>query len=231
MRGEMEKKYLRMRKFMEFLFGVLSHTVVKGQEHVPAEGSFILATNHVSRLDSPVLLIATPRRVYGLVANKYRRFIGFNWLLKAVDPIWIRRGDFDREALMRALGVLRQGHALAIAPEGTRSDTGKLQNGKPGVAFLAARLGVPIVPVAITGTEKMLEDFKRLRRMHIHIKFGPLFRLPKEGKLSGDELEAYTELVMHRIAELLPAEYRGVYAGATLDSGESGETILVGQSA
>ena len=207
------KKYWNVYKLMKFFFRLLVDIQVEGRETLPNAGAFILATNHISRLDSPALMVASPRRLHALVADKYRNFIGYNWLLNAAGAIWIRRTEFDREGLLRAMQVLNEGHVLALAPEGTRSYKGcGLQPGKPGVAFLAARAHVPIVPVAVTGTDQMLESFKRLKRMPVKVKFGPPFRLPKEGRLSSRELDMYTELIMRRIANLLPLEYRGVYA-------------------
>lgn len=218
----MDEKYWNVCKWMKLGFRLLTKTEVVGSDNLPQEGAFILATNHISRLDSPALMIASPRRLYGLVADKYRNFIGYNWILNAAGVIWVRRAEFDREALLRAMQVLREGHVLALAPEGTRSYKGDgLQPGKPGGAFLAARAHVPIVPVAVTGTDKMLESFKHLKRMPVKIRFGLPFRLPKEGRLSSQDLDIYTELIMRRIADLLPSEYRGVYAdvGVTRQSG------------
>jgi 1-acyl-sn-glycerol-3-phosphate acyltransferase len=225
----MDKKYWDVCKWMKFFFRLVTETKIEGRDTLPLEGAFILATNHISRLDSPALMIASPRRLYGMVADKYRSFIGYNWLLNAAGVIWIRRAEFDREALLRAMRVLKEGHVLALAPEGTRSYKGSgLQPGKPGVAFLAARAHVPIVPVAVTGTDKMLESFKRLKRMPVRIRFGLPFRLPKEGRLSSQELDAYTELIMRRIADLLPSEYRGVYAdlGVANRTGGVGVTTM-----
>ncbi len=207
----MDKKYWHVYKGMKFLFRLLAHMTVEGLEYIPADGAFILATNHISRLDSPILMVASPRRLHALVANKYRNFIGYNWILNAAGAIWIRRSEFDREALLSAMRVLSEGQVLALAPEGTRSHTGQLQMGKPGVAFLAARAHVPIVPVGITGTDKMVEAFKRLRKMQVWVRFGTPFRLPKEGRLSSQELTEYTELIMRRIANQLPMEFRGQY--------------------
>ena len=208
----MEQEYQRVRKKVAFLFRLASQIEIEGIEHVPAQGGFLLATNHISRLDTPLLGVVSPRRVYGLVALKYKSFPPFRWLLERGGAIWVRRTEFDRHALLESLAVLKRGEVLGVAPEGSRSPTCTLQEGKPGAAFLAARTAVPIVPVAITGTERMLEDFRRLRRMRLRVVFGKPFHLPKEGRLTTEELESATELIMRRIAELLPVVYRGFYA-------------------
>ena len=207
----MEEAYWKMRRIIGWFFHLLSRIEVVGAEHIPQEGGCLLVTNHISRLDTPALLVAASRRVYPLAADKYKNFPVFNWLLNISEAIWINRSEFDREALLKSIEVLRRGDVLGIAPEGTRSPDGGLQKAKPGGAFLAARTGVVIVPVGITGTRSMLQDFSRLRRMQIRVTFGESFRLPKYGKLSADELAVAADMIMSRVAMLLPLPYRGIY--------------------
>ncbi|MBN2006100.1 MAG: 1-acyl-sn-glycerol-3-phosphate acyltransferase [Anaerolineae bacterium] len=203
--------YWKMRQVIGAIFRLLTRMEITGVEHIPAEGGCLLVTNHISRLDTPSLLVAAPRRIYPLAADKYKNFPVFNWLLNISEAIWINRTEFDREALLKSIDVLKRGEVLGIAPEGTRSRDGSLQKAKSGVAFLAARTGVPVVPVGITGTNTMLEDFSHLRRMRISVAFGEAFYLPKYGKLTADELDTTTDLIMGRLAALLPPAYRGVY--------------------
>ena len=102
---------------------------------------------------------------------------------------------------------------MGIAPEGTRArGPYALQEAKTGTAYLAARADVPIVPVGITGTEKIKRNLPRLRSTDIRIVIGKPFRLPESGYIRGAKLREYTDLIMQRIAELLPEEYRGAYA-------------------
>lgn len=206
--------YWKMRQVIGTLFRLLARMEITGAEHIPTEGGCVLVTNHISRLDTPALLVAAPRRIYPLAADKYKNFPLFNWLLNISEAIWINRAEFDREALLNSIAVLKRGDVLGIAPEGTRSPSGSLQRAKSGVAFLAARTAVPIVPVGITGTNTMLQDFLHLRRMHIRVAFGEAFYLPKSGKLTADELDTMTDLIMGRLAALLPPTQRGVYADA-----------------
>ncbi len=208
----MDRKFESFRKAVDFLVHLVSRLHVEGTENIPAEGGVILATNHISRLDTPVLGISCPRRVYGMVAEKYRAYPIFNWFLSMTDPIWVRRSEFDRGALLRSLEILKEGKVLGLAPEGTRSRTGALQPGKPGVAFIAARARVPIVPVGVTGTEEMMKRFRRFQRMRIHVVFGEPFHLPQEGRLRSEALAEATDEIMIRIARLLPPAYRGAYA-------------------
>ena len=210
--------YWDIRRMLTWLFKLLARVEVEGVERIPQTDGFLLVTNHTSRLDTPLLSVVSPRRIYPLTADKYRTFPVFNWILNVGEAIWINRSEFDREALVKSIDVLRRGDVLGIAPEGSRSPDGVLQRAKPGVAFLAARTGVSVVPVAITGTRSMAQDFRRLRRMRIRVVFGEPFRLPKYGKLSTDELAVATDLIMGRIAALLPPAYRGVYASSITES-------------
>ncbi len=133
--------------------------------------------------------------------------------LRVAGGIFVRRGEGDREARRQCLDVLHNGGILAIAPEGTRSRTGALQTAKAGIGYLAARSDAVIVPVAIWGVEH-LRDWLHLRKPTCYVSIGRPFRpeLPA-GKLSGQDLQQIADQVMVRIAELLPPDYRGVYAG------------------
>jgi 1-acyl-sn-glycerol-3-phosphate acyltransferase len=210
--------YWKMRKVIGWIFHLVSRFEVEGVENIPEEGGCLLVLNHISRLDTPALLVASPRRIYPLVADKYQTYPLFKWLLTIAEAVWISRSEFDRQALLASVDVLRRGDVLGIAPEGTRSPDGSLQKAKSGVAFLAARTGASILPVGITGTRSMLQSFVKLRRMHVHLKFGESFRLPKYGKLSADELAEATDLIMARVAAQLPPAYRGAYASFALES-------------
>ncbi|HJW83067.1 MAG TPA: lysophospholipid acyltransferase family protein, partial [Anaerolineae bacterium] len=124
---------------------------------------------------------------------------------------WIDRGEPSRESLRIALNELALGTAFGIAPEGTRSKTGKLLRGKTGAAYLVTRANVPILPAAIWGTEQIKHAVRRFRRCTVHLRVGVPFRLP-EGRADSVQLEEYTDVLMRKIAAMLPPEYRGEYA-------------------
>ncbi len=209
----MDKKYRRVRAVLRVLFHLLARKNVLGVDNIPKDGAFVLTTNHISRLDTPLLGATCPRQIHALVAAKYKDYPFFRWFVNAVDGIWVQRTAFDREALSKALRVLKEDGVLGIAPEGTRSPTGSLQQGRPGAAYIAARLSVPIVPVGIAGTEQLLQNLRRFRPAELRVAYGEPFRLPKSGRLNSEELAEATDLIMRRIATLLPSAYRGVYAG------------------
>jgi 1-acyl-sn-glycerol-3-phosphate acyltransferase len=205
------KMYYRLvRAIINILFGLLARREVVGRENVPEKGPYIIVCNHLSRFDPPLLLTVLPCRATVLAADKYRKSI-FGPLLSSMGAIFIRRGEVDRKALRECLAVLERGGILGVAPEGTRSRTKALQKGRKGVAYLVSRAGVPILPIAVTGTEKIAKAFMRLKRAEVRVVIGKSFTLPAKSKVRSRELEEFTDLIMRRIAELLPEEYRGVY--------------------
>ena len=124
-----------------------------------------------------------------------------------------RLGEVDRRALRKALAVLKDGGVLAMAPEGTCSDTGALQQGKEGTAYLAARTGAPLLPVVAYGQEKMFSTLLRGRRAEVHVIYGPPFALPSTpGRVSKRQLQEFTEQIMLGLAGMLPLACRGVYS-------------------
>jgi len=199
------------------LFNLLVDWSVSGVEHCPRYGPALLVNNHLSLLDPPLIFIALPVKVRVFAADKWQHgIIGF--LLRHVGgAIFVRRGEVDRHALQQALAALQRGEILGIAPEGTRSRTGTLQHGKPGVAFVASKANVPLIPVAVYGTEQGFWPLLRLHRPRMRVVIGEPFWLPDfningTGKKT-ERLQLQTDYIMNRLAALLPAEYRGVYSG------------------
>jgi 1-acyl-sn-glycerol-3-phosphate acyltransferase len=208
----MRKKLLRL--LVRFLFRLLTRLEIIGLDNIPQQGGCLLAVNHLSRLDPP-LVFALARRedVTAMVADNYQKRPFFRWIVNAVDGIWVDREDADFHALRRARDYLKAGHALGIAPEGTRSQTGGLLPGKTGTAYLADKAGVPVVPIGITGTDQAIRRLLRLQRPPIRILFGePIHLPPLERRSRAEDLERNTEIIMCHIAALLPPEHRGVYA-------------------
>ena len=136
--------YRVARGAIGILLRVLSRLDVQGREEIPAHGAYILVTNHLHWLDSPVVAVILPHRAYVFAGEKWEK----HWLLgpffHSLGAIFVRRGEVDRQALRQALAVLQGGGVLGMAPEGTRSKTGGLQRGRTGAAYLAYRAGVPV---------------------------------------------------------------------------------------
>ncbi|MEN4010782.1 MAG: lysophospholipid acyltransferase family protein [Chloroflexota bacterium] len=204
-----------LQNAVAFLIRALTRTKFIGIENFPPQDGVIVATNHTSRLDIPVLFVNPVRSdITALVADKYLKYPFFRWFTLAAGGIWLDRSKADFSAFGQALAVLQAGRALGIAPEGTRSETATLLEGKQGTVLLAHRARVPIVPVGISGTHTAQRAMLRLRRGEITVRFGKPFRLPPFSRDNREEdLQRQADEVMCRIAALLPPEYHGFYAG------------------
>lgn len=198
------------------LIKIVTQFKIENQGFLPREGGALVTTNHLSRLDTPLLLAITERNdLVAIVAKKYRQKPFFKWLLEKIGTmVWMDRETTDFSAIRDALNYLRQGALVGIAPEGTRSrDSKGLLEGKQGAALLAARAGVPIVPVGIIGSDKVNAGWLRLRRPPVTIRVGEPYTLPAMDREDRQAwLSRYTDEIMCRIAVLLPPEYRGFYA-------------------
>jgi len=195
------------------LFFLLTRLRVKGREHLPQEGGYIAAANHLSVIDVPLTYCLINRHdVTGLVAKAHRKNPLFRLLINLLGGIWLSREVIDPRALRAARDHLRGGGVLGIAPEGTRSQTGALIEAKTGVAFLADQAKVPIIPVAVAGTWQITTEILTLKRPVIQVNFGKPFTLPPVDRKSRDhDLKQNTDEIMCQLAALLPAENRGVY--------------------
>ena len=192
---------------------------LKGLEHILPNGPMVVVTNHLSSFDTlSIIALAPVRRATAFGAIEHRSDFIAGWALDRLGIIWVRRGEADREAIKIALDELKDGTALGLAIEGTRSRTGGLQAGKTGAAYLATRAHAPVLPMAVWGTEQVVKNLKRFRRSEVHIRVGPLIHLP-EGRANTTQLEAYTDQIMLTIAAMLPPEYRGVYRERVKDEG------------
>lgn len=202
-----------LTRIVKFLLHHLTRTEYVGIENMPRQGGMIIALNHLSQMDTP-LMLAQPGRgdLTALVTDKYKKFAFLRWFVESAEGIWIDRDRADFGAFRSGIEVLKAGKPLGIAPEGTRSKTAKLLPGKPGVNLLAMKSGAPIMPVAITGTEHAFRMIFTLRKPHMVARFGKPFHLPPLDRENRDEaLQRMTDEIMCRIAVMLPPEYRGAY--------------------
>jgi 1-acyl-sn-glycerol-3-phosphate acyltransferase len=204
-----------IQKLSKFVMPILADMQFEGLDNLPKEGGVIITTNHLSRMDIPFLFI-TPTRgdITALVTDKYKSYGFFRWFTESAEGIWIDRTKADFTALKQSLAVLRQGKALGISPEGTRSVNGELLEGKAGTAFIAVKAGVPIVPVGLSGTEEAFGRIKRFKKAKLVMRYGPAYTLPDIDRENRDEaLEKAVTEIMCRIAVLLPEKYHGFYHG------------------
>lgn len=181
-----------------------------GRENVPLTGGVILAPNHASLLDPPIVGCASPRRVttMGKAELFDQKWLGLKilgWIITRMATFPVKRGSSDRRALRRAAQVLKDGEALVIFPEGTRTRTGELGPGEIGIAMIAHGNKAPIVPVYLGGTGQALSPFHRgFRFVKTEVRFGkPLyFEAEYARKADRETLQAIADRVMAEIAAL-----------------------------
>ncbi|MGX7825200.1 lysophospholipid acyltransferase family protein [Actinokineospora sp. 24-640] len=213
--------YRALRVTLSSLARLILRPVVTGAELVPAKGPVILAINHLSVMDSFIVPMMLPRRVFFLAKAEYfqggsprKRMVGT--LFSALGAIPVDR-DNSRAALASldvAGEVLTRGDAFAIHPEGTRSLDGKLHRGRTGVAQLALEHRVPVVPVGLVGTDKMLPAGAKFpRRARVEVRFGEPIHFDRyEGLANSLPIRrAVTDEIMYAIMELSGQEYVDSY--------------------
>ncbi|NEM08818.1 1-acyl-sn-glycerol-3-phosphate acyltransferase [Geodermatophilus normandii] len=211
--------YLLARLLLRPLFRIVFRPRVRGRHNVPDTGAFIIASNHLSFIDSMAIPLSAPRRVRYLAKDEYftGRGVG-GWatrnLFTALGAMPVQReaSRAAQEALDTALGVLHAGEGFGIYPEGTRSRDGRLARGKTGVAWLALTAGCPVVPVGVTGTDRIQPVGARWPRPHrFSVTFGEPLTFPEHaGKArNGPARREVTDRIMEAIAELSEQEKAG----------------------
>lgn len=184
---------------------------VTGKERVPRSGPLIVVANHLNNADPPLLGGAIPRRLRFMA--KQELFDGrFGFIMRWYDAFPVRRFEADMAALRQAGVILKEGGALAMFPEGHRSHGEGMGEAFPGTALIALRSGATLLPVAITGTERITTPKVLLQHPPIRVTIGEPFTLPPADRIGKEQVQAGTEEIMRRIAALLPPSYRGVYS-------------------
>lgn len=199
---------------MRFIFDHFTRVEVTGNEFMPLSGGCLICVNHLAIFDPAVIYCFTGRSdLTALVAKKHQANPVLRWVVNVVGGIWINREEADTHAIRAAQDYLRSGGCLGMSPEGTRSPTKAMIEAKTGAAYLADRVRVPVVPVALQGTETIVACWKRLRKPTIRMIIGkPLLLPPVERKDRDAGLQRNTDEIMCQIALLLPEKYHGFYA-------------------
>lgn len=205
-----------LRFLIRILLKLIARFEIRGKENVPLTGGMILASNHIGILDILMVYFGIDRTdLFIPVAEKFEKIGWIRWIAKYLNFLFVDRFNPDLKAIRKMIALMEDGKCLVIAPEGTRSLTGSLNEGKPGVAYLAARSGFPVIPIAITGTadQVVLDNVKNFRKSYITLTGGKPFMIPPLPNKDRDvALQNYTEEIMCQIAALLPEQNRGVYA-------------------
>ncbi len=189
--------YKFLKVLLYGIFRVLFRLDIKGEEHIPLRGATVIASNHISLLDPPVLGVAATRKVHFMAKKElFVPVLGSFYRYLGAFPV--QRGGADRVAIKHGLELLRGGHCLAIFPEGTRSKTGLLGKAEPGALLMAGKTNACIVPACVLGT-----DLIRSGRLwpKVKVRFGPPLYFP-QGGLTKEILREHTDALMERIAAL-----------------------------
>ena len=214
----MSKGRLIFRRWVCFVLRVFlrlfTRLETKGLENIPQGGPLLVAFNHLAHLDAALVLPFLTQPVEGIALENLYHVPVTGQLLRLYGTIPIHRDQFDREVIRRALQALAEGKMLVLAPEARMSLTGALERARQGAAYLALSSGAPIMPVAITGTETVPSDLKRLRRPRLTVTFGEVIVTPPQAstpQARRQQVAEFTDEIMYSIAAMLPPKYRGVY--------------------
>lgn len=211
----MKPKIIRL--IISFLIRLVAKIKVYGLENFPESGACVAVGNHLGRLDAFLPFVYIQREdVTMIAADKYKKVPGLKYVLDALNGVWIDRYNADFSTIRELLKRLKAGSMIVVAPEGTRSHTEALIEGKAGASYLVIKMGVPVIPVGVYGSEdsQVKAQLKKLKRACMVANVGKPFTLPKlDEKGDRDEqLRHATDEIMCRIAALLPEKYHGVYA-------------------
>jgi 1-acyl-sn-glycerol-3-phosphate acyltransferase len=197
--------FFRLIQFVgRLVFSFYAPLTIRGAEHVPPTGAFLLAINHVSALDPIVVYLACPRRVVFLAKDELWRSFLFRIAAGIFHIIPVDRDNPNTTTVKRSLRALQSGVPVLIAPEGTRSDDGQLREFKSGFVKLARKARVPVVPVAVNGTfEVMPRQRKFPKPGRIAVSFGQPYTEFLDGNLKEEEISWHTRALNSTIASLL----------------------------
>ena len=218
------RRFLRL--FFRGLFHLLGKVELYGMDKIPKHNKYVIAFNHVSLVEIPFIGAFWPKIVEIIGATVVWGRPGVAIVARMWEGIKVKRTEFDREVFRKVKMVIDAGFPLMISPEGTRSHTPGLARGKPGVSYIIDKAKVPVLPVAVVGnTIDFLHQGIRGKRPTIQMFVGDLINMPLltgRGKERRDMRQRNTDIIMARIAEMLPESYQGVYSDY--------EKILAGES-
>jgi 1-acyl-sn-glycerol-3-phosphate acyltransferase len=215
-----------IKAIFRLIFHVLGRVKVIGKENIPYGKPYVVAMNHISIFDPPLIGAFWPEHLEIVGASDVFEKPGQGEVLKIYGVIPVHRGEYDRALMQRVITAIKSGYPLLIAPEGGRSHVTAMQRALPGVAYIIEKTGVPVVPAGLVGTtDDFWQRAKRGERPHLELRIGKPFDLPpitEKGTARREARQRNADLVMGYIAGLLPEDYRGVYAYSAIPPAETG---------
>lgn len=209
-----------LKTAFRIIFRLLGRVKITGKENIPYGKPYVVAMNHVSIYDPPLVGSFWPEQLEIIGASDVFDKPGQGQVLKAYGVIPVHRGDYDRVLFTRIISVIKSGFPLLIAPEGGRSHVPGMRRAMPGIAYIFEQTRVPVVPVGIVGTtEDYWQRAKRGERPALELRIGKSITLPEitvKGTEKHEARQNNADLVMNYLAGLLPEEYRGAYAESAI---------------
>lgn len=195
-----------------FCFNAFGKLEVIGKEYVPPYGPLLVVANHLSFNDPPALVCGMPRTLSFIGKQELFNNPLSNFIMRSFNVHPYDRSGLGVDAVRLALRLLDQDQVVVIFPEGRRSPDNALQQGLPGAAYLAMKSQAPVLPIGITGTEKISPWRMPVPLTKFRLNIGQAFTFPViQGTASKEVLESMRDMMMSRIAALLPPTYRGLY--------------------
>jgi 1-acyl-sn-glycerol-3-phosphate acyltransferase len=209
-----------LRPLFRMLYRVLGRVKVTGKENVPLGKPYVVAINHISIFDPPLVVAFWPETPEVIGAVDVFEKKGQGQILSMYGVIPVHRGDYDRVLLEKILAILKMGRPLVIAPEGGRSHEPAMKRAMPGVGYIIEHAQVPVIPVGLVGTtDDFWQRARRGEKPQLEIRIGKPIVFPvmtEKGAQRREARQKNADLVMRHIAGLLPEEYHGVYAGQAI---------------
>lgn len=209
-----------LKSAFRLIFHILGKVKVMGKENIPYGEPYVVAMNHISIFDPPLIGAFWPEMLEIIGASDVFEKPGQGEILKLYGVIPVHRGEYDRALLKRIVSIIKAGYPLLIAPEGGRSHVTAMRRALPGIAYIIEETDVPVVPVGIIGTtEDFWQRAKRGEKPELEIRIGTPVTLPpihEKGAARREARQRNSDLVMQHLAGLLPEEYRGVYAESAI---------------
>ena len=216
-----------LKAVFRLIFHILGRVKMVGKENVPYGKPYVVAMNHISIFDPPLIGAFWPEVLEIVVASDVFDKPGQGEILKLYGVIPVHRGEYDRALMRRVINAIEAGYPLLIAPEGGRSHVPAMRRALPGIAYIIEQTGVPVVPVGLVGTTgDFWQRAKRGERPHLEIRIGGPITLPpitEKGAARREARQRNADLVMQHLAGLLPEEYRGVYADSAINPAETSQ--------
>lgn len=192
--------YSVIRLLLRLILSVFFRWDIKGKDYIPQSGPVIIASNHLSNWDPPLIGCAIYRPLRFMAKDELFKIGAFGWLITKLGAFPVRRGVADRTAIRMALNLLENGEVLGVFPEGTRSKTGELGTAEPGVAMLALKSGATVIPAAITGTNRVFSEGQLLPQFKL--RFGKPIVVQK-GKADKEAIDSLSLNIMADIKKLM----------------------------